>query len=367
LLEPWLHSRSQEHYARAIEQGVLADEAMAGELAKRQVENVVGFTPRFLAWGAGLLGAMAALGWAAVRGAANRAWISTAIYVIAFSDLGAFAWGYNPAISPEMYRPRSALIEYLRAVAPPPARVLALDAELPPNVLMRYGLADCRNYDSIELAATLSWFDGLFEPDDRRAMRTSRGRVSWQGITHLLERLRAMQVRAVVSREPPPAGGFAESRRIGRVWVTLVEAPKRLWLPSAAGEIRIDGPWDREHREVIPVSYEPGWIARVDGKEVPVVAHEGSILAVDVPAGARCLVLEYRPWEVSIGLAISAMGVLLLAWLACSPRAGDRAGKNPSRAWRPEKARDRIEESSSFPSPRRTIREGCDANGPLHV
>ena len=39
------------------------------------------------------------------------------------------------------------MIAALRAEAGPFARFVAVGAELPPNTLMRYGLADVRNYD----------------------------------------------------------------------------------------------------------------------------------------------------------------------------------------------------------------------------
>ena len=34
-------------------------------------------------------------------------------------------------------------------------------AELPPNVLMRYGLRDARNYDSVETRRNLDWLRPL--------------------------------------------------------------------------------------------------------------------------------------------------------------------------------------------------------------
>jgi hypothetical protein len=365
--ETWLHGRAAAHYASAVEQGTVDSAMEAKALAARQVENVVTFMPHYLTRCAGLLGAMAVLAWAAARGVIAQRVAYSCLAIVAFVDLGLFGWGLNPAIPAEWYRPRSQVIDCLRKVSPPPNRVLALDAELPPNVLMRYGLADCRNYDSVELASSLRALDGLFESDDARGMRTSRGRVSWEGVVRSLDRLRTMGVNAVVSKQPPPAGTSLESRRIGSAWVTLLGATPGKIAWSNPGEIRIDGPWDWDHREVVPVSYDPGWTAEADGRPVSVTAHEGALLEVEVPRATSRLVLRYRPWEVSTGLALSAAGLLVTVCLTWHAGGQGNAGKNHSRAWRPVLTRSRIGESSSFPSSRRTIREGCDANGPLHV
>jgi hypothetical protein len=365
--ETWLRGRAAAHYASAVEQGTVNSAIEAKALAARQVENVVTFMPHYLTWCAGLLGTMAVLSWAAARGLIARRAAYSCLAIVAFVDLGMFGWGLNPAIPAGWYRPQSLVIDYLREVSPLPYRVLALDAELPPNVLMRYGLADCRNYDSVELASSLRALDGLFESDDARGMRTSRGRVSWEGVISALDRWRTMGVNAVVSRQPPPAGTFLESRRIGSAWVTLLGATPRKIAWSNPGETRIDGPWDWDHREVVPVSYDPGWMAEADGRRVPVTAHEGALLEVEVPCATSRLVLRYRPWAVSTGVALSAAGLLVTLWLTSRAGGQGEAGKNHSRAWMPALTRSRIGESSSFPSSRRTIREGCDANGPLHV
>ncbi len=56
------------------------------------------------------------------------------------------------------------MIARLRQGLPPDGRALGLGEELPPNVLMRFGLSDVRNYDSVELASSLAWFEPLYEP-----------------------------------------------------------------------------------------------------------------------------------------------------------------------------------------------------------
>ena len=47
---------------------------------------------------------------------------------------------------------------------------------------MRYGLADARNYDSIESSRSLDWFEPLYEPEPGRASRSSRRTIRWEGV-----------------------------------------------------------------------------------------------------------------------------------------------------------------------------------------
>ena len=74
--------------------------------------------------------------------------------------------GLNPAIAAEVHAFEPPVIARLRQRLPPGGRALGLGEELPPNVLMRFGLADIRNYDSVELAASLRMV--------RAALRTRR-------------------------------------------------------------------------------------------------------------------------------------------------------------------------------------------------
>ena len=95
-------------------------------------------------------------------------------------DLFGFGLGLNPAIDRDDDRPVTSLIDHLRKVAPPPVRVLGVGEELSPNVAMRYGLADVRNYDSVELASSVDYFATLYPPGDHE--RTSRRTVTWAGV-----------------------------------------------------------------------------------------------------------------------------------------------------------------------------------------
>jgi hypothetical protein len=92
--------------------------------------------------------------------------------------------------------------------------------------------------------------------------------------------------------------------------------------PAAAGPLPLDQPDPGRMevqldgaagRVVVHRQTAPGWRAEVDGRSVPVTTHDGFFLAVDVPAGADQLVLEYRPRWVVPALAVGTVGVIALA------------------------------------------------------
>ena len=76
----------------------------------------------------------------------------------------------------------------------------------------------------------------------------------------------------------------------------------------------------------------PGWIARVDGREVPIRATASLFRAVDVPAGRHMLTLSYQPRSLWLGVAATTIGLALSVWLL-RPNASFRQSRRmPSRA-----------------------------------
>jgi hypothetical protein len=55
----------------------------------------------------------------------------------------------------------------------------------------------------------------------------------------------------------------------------------------------------------------PGWEARLDGVEVPLLRANLAFRAVAVPAGAHEIELRYRPRSLRIGIAIAALAALI--------------------------------------------------------
>jgi hypothetical protein len=181
---------------------------------------------------------------------------------------------------------------------------------------MRYGLCDLRNYDSIELTTALIGLEALFEPEPPGAPRTSRRRVTWAGVLRARDRLESAGVAAVVADTPPPHGSGLEAEPVGAVWIARLPAATRPPEWSAPGEIRIDLPAVREHPTPFPLTFDPGWSARVDGRPAAIRPSRDGFLAVDAPPGARELLLRYDPAEVRTGAIVSGIALAALVTLA---------------------------------------------------
>ncbi|MBX6311428.1 MAG: hypothetical protein IRY99_00665 [Isosphaeraceae bacterium] len=314
-VRPKLYEQAKTHYARRAAETPGADPIVYRERAERQVSQALHFLPRYLLLGAGQGLAMVGLAMALRRGAVRPVVARGALLGLVLLDLFGFGYGLNPAIKPGDERPVSRLITYLRRAAPPPARVIAVGAELPPNTLMRYGLADARNYDSIELTRSLAWFAPLYEPEPGRRAQTSRRTITWQGVIRARDQLREANVRAVVGATPPPEGAFERVDRVGSVWIARLEGQKNLafaWYDH--GEIRIDARSDSGHRVVIPETFDPGWRAEIDGAPAAVEPYRGVFLAVRLPPGSQVVSLRYEPPEVWLALRISLAALAVIGY-----------------------------------------------------
>ena len=152
-----------------------ADPAVYRDRAERQVRQTLDFVPRYL----GLAGGPAARAGRARRGAAARRLSrprgpARPCSGLTLIDLFGFGFGLNPAIDAADDRPSSPVIAYLRRRSAGRAGSSASARSCRPTSLMRYGLADVRNYDSVELARSLDWFAPLYEPGRRGADQPAR-------------------------------------------------------------------------------------------------------------------------------------------------------------------------------------------------
>ncbi len=339
-----ISSRARDHYARAAATTPGADPEVYAARADRQTRATLVFLPRY--WRAGSCGlfAMAALALAARRGFATPRAVRAALLAGTIIELFAFGFDLNPSISPADDRPVPPVVARLRTRLKPHERTLGLGSELPPNVLMRYRLADVRNYDSIELTGTLDALEPVFEPS--REARSSRRAITWAGVARARAVLEASCVAAVVAAEPPPAGVFEHVERLGDVWVAWLNAAPP--VSCAHGEVAPlddDSPCrrrfslDLEHAQNIVVreTFDPGRRAFLDGLPAPITAAEGLFSAVDVPAGAHRLTLVYDPAEVRVAAWISVASCVAIACCltgACPIRStrivGTRLGTIPA-------------------------------------
>ncbi len=322
-LEPRLTAMARAHYARAASESPGADPDVYRARADRQTRDTLRFIPHYYGLAAAHLTGLAA--WAFLlrrRGSLSGAVLRGGLFGLVLVDLFGFGLGLNPAIDREDDRPYTPLIEYLRRVAPSPSRVLGVGEELPPNLAMRYGLADVRNYDSVELAASVDSFAALYPPGEDE--RTSRRLVTWDGVIRARDRLREAGVAAIVGATPPPEGSFAVVERVGAVWVARpgpgpfasaanaleVDRPEpgRLRYRIAAGESeKIEKPMMLEIHE----SSDGNWI-NASGVRAPQGASIHDLASRAEPGGQ----VDYRPRLVFASLVISASSLIVLFFAA---------------------------------------------------
>ena len=349
---PWLGARADAHYARAARSTDGADPAVYRRRAARQVRQALDHLPRQFRLTAAELAALAALAALARRGAVPWPAAKGALLGLTVVELVGFGYGLNPAIDPGDDRPVPAAVARLRQLAGRSGRVIGLGEELPPNVAMRYGLADARNYDSVELTHNLDWFEPLYEPGGDA--RTSRRTTTWAGVLRARDRLREAGVGAVVAATPPPAIPGLRAERLGPVWVARLDAEPVVAAASVGAPVRAtldDGrvevvmQCDDETTLIVRQTFDPGWRAEVDGRPAAVAPHRGAFLSVRVPAGSHRVTLAYDPPEVRAACAASlvALAVTVFALTGFRPIRSTRFpghGLGPLRAVGLESCRD---------------------------
>jgi hypothetical protein len=310
--ESWLRGRADAHYARASSTTKGADRAAYQRRSDRQVRQALDHLPRQLCLTAAELSALAALATLASRGVVPWSAARPSLLGLTVVELLGFGSGLNPAIDPGDDRPVPALIARLRDEVGRSGRVLGLGEELPPNVAMRYGLADPRNYDSVELSRNADWFEPLYEPGGKG--RTSRRTVTWAGVLRARDRLREAGVSVVVAASAPPAGLVAAVERVGAVWLArldtepIVSAGPGAEVTSADvdhGRVEVNISCSRVTTLVVRHTYDAGWRAWVDGRPAGVEPHRGTFLSVRVGPGAHRVALAYDPPEARAARAAS--------------------------------------------------------------
>ena len=231
---------------------------------------------------------------------------------------------------PECWKTRPPLTEVaVRAIEkklgfalPPGHRALGIGDELPPNVLMRFGLSDPRNYDSVEMARSLQWFAPLYEPGDEA--QTSRREITWEGVQRARDRLRDASVSAVVGAVEPPPGLFDKTEKLGEIWIGWWKTPPLIEGPEGAlirvveqrpGRLAIEVESDRAGSLIVRETHDAGWRARLDGNDLPIGSYRETFMTLNFPGGKHTILLEYVPFEVILGLFLSPAGVagLILA------------------------------------------------------
>jgi hypothetical protein len=318
-LENALREHALSHYRAAALVVPGASLAEYQERGERQVTQAVRLLPRYYLAVAGELLVLSAIASLVAKARAAVGWTKPALLGLTLCELVFFGFGLNPAIDLATHGFEPPLIERLRHELSPDARVVGVGEELPPNTLMRFGLSDIRNYDSVELARSLSWLVPLYEPAAQPI--SSRSAIGWSGVARARKRLRESCVGAIVAATVPPPGEFDRTERVGRAWIGWLEHASWADLSSAGAriecsrdhgraEIVIDSPQGGEL--VVRETWDPGWRAILDGKSAILREKWGVFLGLNVGKGLHRIILEYDPFEVRAGLALTTVSAVLL-------------------------------------------------------
>ena len=320
--ESRLSEFARAHYARAAARTEGADPEVYRRRAERQVEQALAFTPTILFGTAIELTALVGLASMVRRGALRPNPAKAAVLGLTLAELFAFGFGLNPAIDRRADRPWPEALARLQREFGKNFRILGIGAEFPPNVAMRYGLTDPRNYDSVESARSLDWFEPLYEPT--QGARSSRRTISWPGVVRAKERLQGASVAAVIAATAPPEGAFERVGRVGSVWIARLkpEQPARSIHGAIPRNLKIDNgrieftiECSSEDTIVIRQCFDSGWRAVVDGSSAGVTPHLGTFLSVPLASGSHRVVLTYDPPEVrfAAGAGLASLTLLFFA------------------------------------------------------
>ncbi|MEK7276254.1 MAG: YfhO family protein, partial [Chloroflexota bacterium] len=83
------------------------------------------------------------------------------------------------------------------------------------------------------------------------------------------------------------------------------------FIRDPSSRFTVSATLDRDGYIVLSDTYYPGWRVYVDGEPRPLMRADYLFRAVAVPAGTHEVTFEYAPLSVTVGLALSAIAVLI--------------------------------------------------------
>jgi Bacterial membrane protein YfhO len=284
--------------------------------------------------------------------------VACAFCALIAADLLWFAEGFHPFLPrPHAFPPTAAttLVQSDRDLF----RVAGWMDVLLPNTALVYGLGDVRSYDGIGIREYMDLLDVGFHytgathqlvnvatprlldllnvkyiltPPDIDLPPDRFERVL-DGTTRVY-RNRTVQPRAFLVDQQVTLTGNAARRAIRDTLdltrVAVVESPLEASHqpePAAAGmgtatlrryedqRIGISTRTDGRRLLVVTDAYYPGWIATVDGREIPILRADYAFRAVPIPAGDHVVDFIYRPKSVQYGMYGTHAGLALVAFL----------------------------------------------------
>jgi hypothetical protein len=266
-----IRTKAETHYHASIAQGP-EHAKIVGQRVTDQMQAMTRVWPAYMLGRCILLLTLWCI-WKTTRRQPNLRSVLTCL--LATLELAHFGWNYNPHVESKWLRfgELTPVINALRQFTDEAlesgheCRILALGELLPPNELMRFGLKDLRNYDSIETLQSMIALEGLFDQHSE-GDRTSRRDVSWQGVERARLQLENYGVIAVIGSSPPPADLFTEVFQLEpSVWVGRWPGKPRLEITGS--EIVLDEPGlieIRINRQEAPAQRKPAVLEPVQAE-----------------------------------------------------------------------------------------------------
>jgi hypothetical protein len=315
------------------------------------------YTLRATTWAAIVLAGTLAIVWLAPL--MRRAAVVGLLIAVLAIDLVTFADGFHPMLPPEHSFPAVAELEIPRQDRDV-FRVAGWKDALLPNTARVYGLDDFRSYDGMGLRNYSTLLDAGFHfngssheivhiatphlldllnvkyvlAPESVDLPADRFELIREGKTRLLRNLR-VQPRAFLTDSHVVLTGTDALRAIrdGKIDLTraavLNEAPAPGQAPDAARgslgtatiqrysnhHVAIETHADGRRLLMLTDAFYPGWVARVDGVEVPILRADYAFRAVAVPPGQHVVEFRYRPASFRYGAALSVVGLIVLGML----------------------------------------------------
>ncbi|HVT57544.1 MAG TPA: YfhO family protein [Thermoanaerobaculia bacterium] len=244
---------------------------------------------------------------------------------LVLGDLLCAHGGINPGLPlPRLY-PSTGAIRFL---AQQPERVAGIGEALRPNAALVYGLYDPRGDDPVKLARYERVYGAFAAGDPVYFQPIARWRDPW------LDRLAVRWVVAGPAQAPAePDWKLAYQGGDARIYERPSALPMVRWIAAQSAAAlavarREPGRWQIDWQAtgpgllVIAESWERGWRARGDGRELPVEAAGGALLGVRLGPGGGRLDLRYRPPGLAAGALLSLLGMLGCGGLMVARRGG---------------------------------------------
>jgi hypothetical protein len=305
--------------------------------------------------GGAALCAVALLFWLALsRGIGGRG-LAIAAAILTIGETTFTALGVNPQCDPALYYPRIPVLEQLAKA--PPGRMCGAFC-LPASLNETHGLLDLRGYDSVDPIRMVELLELFRHPSAPPPV--SYAAVQWWVPALPSPLADLLGLRYVVTRTRPshPLFGSGDywvqenptalprvfvpehaevvndrARRLALLGSRSFDPRKVVYLESreAIPAVETEGTAEIASEEPTRVAldvvmrspgfvmladmWDPGWKARVGGRETPVLRADHALRAVEVPAGTSRVEFRYEPAGFTLGLSLAAAAaVVTLFW-----------------------------------------------------